>query len=174
MRTETQLFIVLFILVILFCLAYNQEGFAVSSDDNTIKQIASFLQLSSNELNQNNQPGTPEEKKDYKAILDEITKLNSSLQIMIQQNNTIASIQSSQVSQPDNLDQINDVKATQIIQDKYINELKTRLAKLQQIYGGYLQKKTEQVVKYDKIPVYSSCIVSEADGKYTITPSPKI
>jgi hypothetical protein len=54
MRTETQLFIVLFILVILFCLAYNQEGFAVSSDDNTIKQIASFLQLSSNELNQNN------------------------------------------------------------------------------------------------------------------------
>ena len=33
---------------------------------------------------------------------------------------------------------------------------------------NYLQKKTTETVKYDKIPVYSSCVVSEANGQYTI------
>jgi len=168
MRIETKLFIVLFILIVLFCLAYNQEGF-VSTNDNTIKQIASFLQSTSTGVSPPNQSSTPEQQKDYKSILDEITKLNSSLQVIIQQNNTLASAQSSQIAPATDLEQINDVKATQLIQDNYINELKSRLSKLQQVYSGYLQKKTEQTVKYDKIPVYSSCMVSEANGQYTVS-----
>jgi hypothetical protein len=81
----------------------------------------------------------------------------------------LASTQSSQIAPATDLEQINDVKATQLIQDNYINELKSRLSKLQQVYSGYLQKKTEQTVKYDKIPVYSSCMVSEANGQYTVS-----
>ena len=84
MRIETKVFIVLFILVILFCLAYNQEGFAIS-DDNTIQNITKFLGLASSNLTS---PAiTSEEQKDYKAILEQINTLNSNLRVMIEQNN---------------------------------------------------------------------------------------
>jgi parvulin-like peptidyl-prolyl isomerase len=165
MRTETQIFIVLFILVILFCLAYNQEGFAIS-DDRTVQNIASFLGLASGNIN--SPPNTPEEEKDYKAILAEIKTLNTNLQLVIQQNAQNNQLQSSVPIQANNLEQVSDIRATQIIQDSYINDLQTRLDNLNQVYQNYLQKKNSESIKYDKIPVYSSCIISEANGQYTL------
>ncbi len=170
MRTETQIFIVLFILVILFCLAYNQEGFAIS-DDKTVQNIASFLGLATGNIN--SPPNTPEEQKDYKAILSEIQTLNSNLQLMIQQNAQNNKIQSGDPIPADNLEQVSDIRATQIIQDSYINDLQNRLTNLNQIYQTYLQKKNSESIKYDKIPVYSSCVVSEANGQYTM-PTPTV
>jgi hypothetical protein len=171
MRLETKVFIVLFILVILFCLAYNQEGFAIS-DDNTVQNITKFLGLASSNLT--GPARTTEEQKDYKAILDQINILNSNLKVMIQQNNQTNQMQASAAIPANDLDQISDMRATQIIQDSYISELQDRLSKLNTIYQNYLQKRTTESVKYDKIPVYSSCVVSEANGQYTIptaTPS---
>jgi hypothetical protein len=93
---------------------------------------------------------------------------------MIQQNNQTNQMQASAAIPANDLDQISDMRATQIIQDSYISELQDRLSKLNTIYQNYLQKRTTESVKYDKIPVYSSCVVSEANGQYTIptaTPS---
>ena len=87
---------------------------------------------------------------------------------MIEQNNQNKQMQASEPIPANNLDQISDMRATQIIQDSYISELQDRLSKLNTIYQNYLQKKTTETVKYDKIPVYSSCVVSEANGQYTI------
>lgn len=169
MRTETKLFIVLFILVILFCLAYNQEGFAISDDD-TVQNITKFLGLASSNLK--GPASTTEEQKDYKAILQEINTLNSNLKVMIQQNNQNTQMQASAAIPANDLEQVSDMRATQIIQDSYINELQDRLSKLDTIYQNYLQKRTNDSIKYDKIPVYSSCIISEANGQYTIPPLP--
>jgi len=168
MRIETKVFIILFILVILFCLAYNQEGFGIS-DDNTVQNITKFLGLASSNLN--GPPTTSEEQKDYKAILDQISTLNSNLKVIIEQNNQNTQMQWSTAIPANDLEQVSDIRASQIIQDSYINELQGRLAKLNTIYQNYLQKKTAETVKYDKIPVYSSCVVSEANGQYTM-PSP--
>ena len=65
-----------------------------------------------------------------------------------------------------NLADTADIKASQLVQDSYIQRLTERLTKLQSVYDSYLKNKNHK--NYPKIPVYSSCVVSEASGKYSL------
>jgi hypothetical protein len=148
----------------LFYLSYQQkiEGFyEPPNTSDALLELTSLLQKMSS-----NNPLTPEQEITNQELVSQLNNLNASLQVLINQNklNTPTDYELKDV--PD-VNVLNDAAVQQMKQDDSINELKTRLANLQKIYNSYLQKKTEATIKYDKIPVYSSCIVSEADGRYT-------
>jgi hypothetical protein len=58
-----------------------------------------------------------------------------------------------------------DEKTIQLLQDKEIERLTERLNKLKAAYNTYLNN--QRTDDQPKIPIYSSCIVSEASGTYT-------
>jgi hypothetical protein len=109
---------------------------------------------------------SPEQLKANEKLLDEIKNINISLKLLIEKQKS-SSIEGS-LSQ----ESASDINVSQQEQSKYIENLKTRLSNLQKIYATHLQKQTQQSqnIKYDKIPVYSSCIVAEANGQYTLPP----
>jgi hypothetical protein len=153
-----------------FYLGYSQkkEDFTVNSQD-AVSQLTTLLQQMSSNMAASNASGsamTPEQQSMNQELVTQLNNLNASLQILINQNRLITPPDSESPLPPD-INILNDAKIQQMKQDDSINALKSRLANLQKIYNTYLQKKTESSIKYDKIPVYSSCIVSEADGRYT-------
>jgi hypothetical protein len=178
MRTAIILSLVILILIGLFYLTYNQqinnksikEGFVVNGPDDPLTQLSTLLQqMSGNISSLTTGTGTaisPEQQSSNEALMSQLSNLNSSLQILINQNKLNTPVQPNSTASPD-INVLNDAKVQQMRQDDTINELKRRLANLQKIYSSYLQKQAEITVKYDKIPVYSSCVISEADGRYT-------
>jgi hypothetical protein len=166
----------------LICLSYNQEGFLSdqSPDDkkgiietipeleNTLKKISDFThnlgtvdknKITSDELNAVSEKLTSQ-------VRDVGAKLNlliSRLNQKEDRNSLNVNIKGSE-----NLVDSADVKASQIIQDERIKRLKDRLAALQNNFGNYVQTKNEK--NYPKIPVYSSCVISEAGGTYSLDP----
>ena len=145
----------------------TNENF-IDTNDPTIKNIREFAQqIKSSQLQGNL---TPEQTQINNALLKEINELNTSIKLLIEKQSSSPTLLQSKPATSSNENPIDDIRVLQIEQDNYIEKLKNRLENLQKIYASYLQKKMQQkqTMKYDKIPVYSSCIVAEADGKYTI------
>ena len=142
---------------------------SIDTNDLTVKHINEFAQkIQSTQLQGNL---TPEQTQINNALLKEINDLNTSMKLLIEKQSSVApTLLQSKPVPVSNENPIDDIRVLQIEQDNYIDKLKNRLENLQKIYASYLQKKMQQkqTIKYDKIPVYSSCIVAEADGKYTI------
>ena len=171
---ELIIFLTVIFLVLLLGIMYinkktNETFKNIDTNDLTVQRINEFAQkIQSTQVEGNL---TPEQTQTNNALLKEINELNTSLKLLIEKQSssppTILENKSIPVS---NENQIDDIRVLQKEQDNYIEKLKNRLENLQKIYASYLQKKTQQkqTTKYDKIPVYSSCIVAEADGKYTI------
>ena len=165
------LILLIIVLMSLFYLGYNpqkQEGFTPNSSD-SLSQLTTLLQQMSGNITSltgSSSNMTPEQQSMNTELVSQLNNLNSSLQILINQNKLNAPLELGSTTNPD-INVLNEAKIQQMKQDDSINELKRRLANLQKIYSAYLQKKSESTIKYDKIPVYSSCIVSEADGRYT-------
>jgi hypothetical protein len=161
----------------LFYLSYDQskkEGFnPQASQSDTLGQLTNLLtQLSGNLDSSGNNPNmTAEQQSVNRELVPQLNNLNASLQVLINQNKLNTPLEQAPPSSV-NLSVLNDAKIQQIRQDELINELKSRLNNLQTIYNSYLQKKTETSNNYNKIPVTSSCIVSEANGDFTATPQP--
>jgi hypothetical protein len=172
MRKVIILILLIIVLITLFYLAYTQqpikEGFNVNSPD-ALAQLTTLLQQMSGSVDSlagSNSNVTPEQQSTKEELINQLNNLNASLQILINQNKLNTAAEPSSTYSPE-INLLNDARIQQIKQDDSINELKRRLSNLQKIYTAYLQKQSESSVKYDKIPVYSSCIVSEADGRYT-------
>jgi type I site-specific restriction-modification system R (restriction) subunit len=179
MRKIIILILLVVVLITLFYVGYTQpkkEGFVVSSP-NAVTQLTTLLQQMSSNVNSLTSEGssmTPEQQSMKEELINQLNNLNSSLEILINMNQLNTSAEPNSTYAPD-INLLNDARVQQMKQDDSINELKRRLANLQKIYTSYLQKQSEATIKYDKIPVYSSCIVSEADGRYTYptnSPSP--
>lgn len=164
MRTTTIIILVVLVLISLFYLGYDQpkEGFVTSDQTTFLNQVNNLSAL----LQKNSNPTGATETE----LEKQIKILNERLMALIALNNLNTG--SGSTIQDDGslpeINAINDAQLQQLKQDTTINELKRRLANLQKVYASYLQKQSETTVKYDKIPVYSSCIVSEADGRYTL------
>jgi hypothetical protein len=168
------IFLVVIFLVIILGIMYGNkktdETFKnIETDDLTVKNINEFAQkIQSSQLQGNL---TPVQIETNNALFKEINDLNISLKLLLEKQSSSAPtlLQSKSVTSS-NENQIDDIRVLQREQDNYIEKLQNRLENLQKIYASYLQKKNQQkqTMKYDKIPVYSSCIVAEADGKYTI------
>lgn len=79
--------------------------------------------------------------------------------------NVKLSLNQDKLNNPSSVEGSIDEKTIQLLQDKEIQRLTDRLNKLKTAYNVYLnsQKTDDQ----PKIPIYSSCIVSEASGAYT-------
>jgi hypothetical protein len=140
----------------------------IDTNDLTVKRINEFAQqIKSSQLQGNL---TPEQTQINNALLKEINDLNTTMRLLIDKQSSSPTHLQSKPATSSNENSIDDIRVLQIEQDNYINKLENRLENLQKIYASYLQKKMQQkqTMKYDKIPVYSSCIVAEADGKYTI------
>ena len=98
-------------------------------------------------------------------LLSEIKDLSSSLnlvveQMKLQQNN--AALVTAKSQQEDTVE----LSTSQLLQNKEIEQLTNRLNNLKSIYQSYLQEK--KVDEQTKIPIYSSCIVAEASGGYSL------
>ena len=140
----------------------------ITTQDSTLTNISNFLQNAGANISSQSQANlTPEQAQSNQDLMNQLNSLNSSIKILIDKQNTNPALS---ITQSTDLNQVDDLQATQKIQDSYIDKLQSKLSNLQKIYAGYLQKKTQQIqtVKYDKIPVYSSCIVAEANGQYTV------
>lgn len=157
--------LIISILVLLFYFAYfyKQEAFTTPQDD-TASAIQSLVDTLTAQLQSQNSTGTQSES--VRSLLTQIGELNTRVQALINLNRDTTLVGSTQPSIPQS-NPMNDTVSVLLSQDNKIAQLQTRLAQLQQVYSSYLQKKTLQESTYDKIPVYSSCIVSEANGQYT-------
>jgi len=173
---ESNIVIIIVILILILLLTYyfnnrfgmnmNSRETFITTQDQTLNNISNFLQNAETNINSQSQTNlTPEQIKSNQNLIEQLNSLNSSIRLLIDKQNTVLP-----VSLPSDLNQLDDLQATQKNQDAYILQLQSRLDNLQKIYAGYLQKKTQQIqtIKYDKIPVYSSCIVAEANGQYTV------
>ncbi len=169
MRTATIIILVVLVLVSLFYLGYNQpkkEGF-------TNNDLTDFANLLKDMLN--NPMPTGSDTGANPELQNQIKTLNERLLALIALGgvNAESPVPQTEDTPLPEINALNDAQLLQLKQDATINELKRRLANLQKIYSSYLQKQSETAVRYDKIPVYSSCIVSEADGRYTL-PTPAV
>lgn len=181
-NTTKIIFGFLIVIIIGFCLIYKnktQEGFGnpspspspsqnpfsnnqIQTIDKTINNLGVFANgLSTLE------PGktTPEQLQDLQSnLLKEIKNLSSSLALI----NDQMKLQQSQavLAQPSPTGDSIDMITSQKIQNKEIEQLTQRLNMLKDMYNSYLQEK--KVEEQPKIPIYSSCIMSEASGSYSI------
>ena len=175
---ESKILIIIVILIFILLLTYyfnnrfgmniNSKETFITTPDQTLLNISNFLQNAEANINSQSQTNlTPEQTQTNQELINQLNSLNSSIKLLIDKQNTNGTLP---VSPNDNLNQLDDLQATQKNQDSYILQLQSRLDNLQKIYASYLQKKTQQIqtTKYDKIPVYSSCIVAEANGQYTV------
>lgn len=181
---DTKILIIIVILILILLLTYyfnNKFEMNINSkekfedqqliknpDQPLLTNISNFLQSASTDISSQSQANlTPEQAKTNQELMNQLNSLNSSIKILIDKQNTNNALS---ITQSTDLNQVDDLQATQKIQDAYIDKLESKLSNLQKIYAGYLQKKTQQIqtAKYDKIPVYSSCIVAEANGQYTV------
>ena len=179
---ESNLVIIILILILLLTYYFNnkfgmninsKETFAtIQTQDQTLNKFLNVLQnVETNISSQSSANLTPDQLQTNQDLMNQLNSLNSSIKLLIDKQNTVSPVsQYDNLNNLNNLNQLDDLQATQLNQDAYILQLQSRLDNLQKIYSSYLQKKTQQIqtVKYDKIPVYSSCIVAEANGQYTV------
>lgn len=185
MKVETILFLVVFIFAMVLCLAYHEEGFTTQENvpntsvesvitqdntitglDSTIKKISDFTHNIRSTDREKMSPDEIESISD--KLMKEVNGVNSKLGLLISKINQKEYADQSKyvVKGSENVADSADVKSSQIIQDAYIQKLKDRLTRLQTNFGKYVQHKNEK--EYPKIPVYSSCIISEAGGDYSL------
>jgi hypothetical protein len=106
----------------------------------------------------------PEQLQDLQSsLLKEIKTLSSSLGLI----NDQMKLQQSQalLAQPVPENRL-DMETSQKIQSKEIDQLTERLSMLKNMYNSYLHEK--KIEEQPKIPIYSSCIMSEASGGYSV------
>lgn len=189
MRIESKIILIIFTIIILVCLLYKKENFydatpaagatpAGATPTPTPISLADLSPLSSLDITLNNlstfanginllDPNkvTPTQLNDLKQnLLNEVKSLSTSLnsindQMKLQQNKDT-------LNKPTNQEDSIDLKTTQLLQNKEIAKLTNRLNTLKTLYQNYSQEKA--VNEYPKIPIYSSCIVAEASGGYSL------
>jgi septal ring factor EnvC (AmiA/AmiB activator) len=98
---------------------------------------------------------TSELEEQIKALNDLLNSIDTTLKLSLNATNNSNSVEGSM-----------DEKTIQLLQDKEIQRLTERLNKLKTSYNTYLNN--QRTDEQHKIPIYSSCIVSEASGAYTI------
>jgi hypothetical protein len=182
MKNRTKIiFGFLIVIIIGFCLIYKnktKEGFVINTTppsppqnsfsnnqiktiDKTINNLGVFANgLSTLEPSKIN----PQQLQDLQTnLLTEIKNLSSSLSLITDQ----MKLQQSQAVLAQPLpENIVDLETSQKLQNKEIQQLTERLTMLKDMYNLYLQEK--KVEDQPKIPIYSSCIMSEASGGYSV------
>lgn len=186
MRPESKILIVVVIIVFIFCLMYKSNDSNILSIkkenftnppgnptlyneqtmDDTLNNLNDFVQnLSSVNPAQVDQTKLQDMQTE---ILDNIKSLNATIyqnsMKLDQQSQENSQLQ--EYSEATDLAETADIKASQLMQNSYIQKLQERLNSLKLTYQNLLQN--QNLKKYPKIPVFSSCVVSEATGDYTL------
>ena len=186
MRPESKILIVVVIIVFIFCLMYKSNDYNILSIkkenftnpptnpalyneqtmDDTLNNLNEFVQnLSSVNPAQVDQTKLQDMQTE---ILDNIKSLNATIyqnsMKLDQQSQDNSQLQ--EYSEATDLAETADIKASQLMQNSYIQKLQERLNSLKLTYQNLLQN--QNLKKYPKIPVFSSCVVSEATGDYTL------
>ena len=130
------------------------------SADNAVNNLKLFA---NNLTSVNTKNVTPSNLEDVKTQLtDQINQLSTILNSI---NNNITINNNS--NNNNNLENVNgiDLITTQMLQNKEIEKLTERLNKLKGMHQEYQQKTL--IDTQPRIPIYSSCITSEASGSYS-------
>jgi hypothetical protein len=179
-----QQILIVILIVIILLLSYNvkvlmnknlNENFTVNVNENILSPdleiIKRFAEDTIGNITVSNASGTisSEQLKANENLLNEIKDMNKSLTLLIEKQKNQPVQQAGSVSTKEIP---TDINTYQKEQSNYIEKLNNRLDNLKKIYAIHLQKQIQQSqnIKYDKIPVYSSCIIAEANGHYTIPP----
>jgi hypothetical protein len=186
MRPESKILIVVVIIVFIFCLMYKSNDSNILSIkkehftdapptptlykgetmDDTLNNLNDFVQnLSSVNPSQIDQTKLQDMQSE---ILENIKALNATIyhNSMKLEQQAQENSQLQEYSEATDLAETADIKASQLMQNSYIQKLQERLNSLKLTYQNLLQN--QNLKKYPKIPVYSSCVVSEATGDYTL------
>lgn len=187
MRIETKIILFIFTIIILLCLinSYRKENFdpttpgpttapttaptsinlsSLSSLDVTLNNLSSFA--NGIDLIDPNKITAAQLTELKENLLKEVSKLSSSLTSIDEQMKLKQSQDALSKTNTNTPEEAINLKTTQLLQDKEIEKLTTRLNTLKQLYQDYSQEKL--VEEQPKIPIYSSCIVAEASGGYSL------
>ena len=191
MKTESKILFVVVIIVFIFCLIYKSDKFESESESQSLNlNIKEKFEVPEptlyddvtmdktlNELNKFSQDLTsvnpaqvdPTKLQDMQnEILENIKSLNSTIYQnslrLEQQNKDNENL--IQYKDATDLAETADIKASQLMQNSYIKKLQERLESLKLNYENLLNNQALRA--YPKIPVYSSCVVSEANGSYSL------
>jgi hypothetical protein len=184
MKSEIKIILCVSILIIIVFCVFNKEKFTntspppsstssqpspspsagISADallnaDNTINNLRLFANNLSS-VDTKNVSAT--ELADVKnQLTEQINQLSTIL------NNINNNLVVNNTSTDNNLDNVNgiDLITTQLVQNKEIEQLTERLNKLKAMHQMYQQNSL--LNNQPRIPIYSSCIVSEASGSYS-------
>jgi hypothetical protein len=182
MNSETKIILCVLILIIIVFCAFKREKFttappstttSTSSTTSTTAPAANYLLTADNAVNNlklfTNSLGnvdannvSPTQLADVKnQLTDQINQLSTIL------NNINNNLTINNNTATNNLDNVNgiDLMTTQMLQNKEIEKLTERLNKLKGMYQT--QQQNALVTNQPRIPIYSSCIVSEASGSYS-------
>ena len=190
MKTESKILAIVVIIVFIFCLIYKsdkseskeskelKETFAVPStttepplyDDVTMDKTLNELNQFAQDLTSvNPEQVDPTKLQDMQnEILDNIKSLNATIyqnSLRLEQQN-IDNESLVQYKDATDLAETADIKASQLMQNSYIKKLQERLESLKLTYENI--SNNQALKAYPKIPVYSSCVVSEANGSYSL------
>ena len=186
MKFESKIVLILLTITILFCVIfvskkenfYNPDGTPSGTTPSPTTRPIDLSSLNSLDLTLNNlstfangisliDPNkiTADQLNELKAnLLKEVSSLSTSLnsindQMKLQQSQAV-------LAKPKTQESGIDLKTTQLLQNKEIEKLTNRLNTLKSLYQNYSQEKV--VNDHPKIPIYSSCIVAEASGGYSL------
>ena len=168
---KLELKIVVFLIVLanvgIIILGRNMDNFTSPIDlTNFIDNIKNFS-VSASELNELTSGGVSNNNAD--EIIKGISNLNDNIKTMQEQLSTAVNMNQTNnerninFTTSDNV--LNDVETYKAIQMARLNDLQTQLLKTQQLASA--QANAAETNKYKPIKIYSSCIVSNADGSYS-------
>ncbi len=181
MKTESKILAIVVIIVFIFCLIYKSDKYDSKENFTDPPQPTLYDEVTMdktlNELNQFSQDLTsvnpaevdPTKLQDMQnEILDNIKSLNATIYQnslrLEQQNKDNENL--IQYKDATDLAETADIKASQLMQNSYIKKLQERLESLKLTYENI--SNNQALSAYPKIPVYSSCVVSEANGSYSL------
>ena len=167
------LFVVMALVVILFykILYYNNtyngnnlsEGFQNVPErvNNAMSKIQEFRRS----MPDANVELTDQQTDRLQEQTEEINKSLNEVKYLLSEYNSGSNVSKEQGSGEDPVGSLN-LNASQVIQDKELDMVEKQLDQVKANLISVENQKKEK--KYKKIPVYSSCVVSEANGSYSV------
>lgn len=171
MKSKNLIFIGLFLVLIVLVFIINYDNKFITEsfeeptstiqtiDTNTLEklyQMAKDIKETKNTTTSSN-----DLDKLSQDIINEIKKLQLSLENQSKLNNTIQPIKTDSLTPNSSLIDRETINEKQLLQNYRIKKMEDKIQSLRKTYQDFIAKKTQ--TNYPKIPIYSSCSISEPD-----------
>ncbi len=169
MKPKNLIFIGIFLvlIVLIFIINYDNKFIMESFEEPTIEPINTntlekLYQMAKDiKETKNTNTSSTDLDKLSQDIITEIKKLQLSLENQSKLNNTIQPIKNDSLTPSSSLIDRETINEKQLLQNYRIKKMEDKIQSLRKTYQDFIARKTQ--TNYPKIPIYSSCNVSEPD-----------